>query len=491
MMTSPMPTHPAHTSTLSMKTALVLGGCLLTLASAYITSSNDLSVIVVAFIFACVAVLFLVPTWAGILIYFAFSGFSPLFKLLTSYNSIVHLGPELILVPILIRWLGDRILEHSWGLEDLPLVKPIALFVLLAIVMMFTPMTTPIVALGGIISYVLPIAFFPLVFRELRDRRHIWIFLLLTIGLSVAGSLVSLAFANLGQARVARLGPGFAQVALQPGTVYFTPGGPAGTGHGWAPPQTIEGVVGYMIALILLMGLLTGGGSFRRHTSILATAMPPILIMIAGLVVEGIRLTIAGAAFGVLIVALAGRGRSILPSLVGIALLALALNVAASLTGGAAVLRAATLLNPIQVSDTSHRTGLALQIPQLVANNPLGQGMGRIGPGAGTVIGAAGSDITRLAADNMLYAILSELGIAGGVLLSGIAIAFIVLGWRVYWRLSDPSLKSIALGCTAASIALTATWYGGPTVMQAPGSIYFWGLAGLCFALPHIEQGRP
>jgi hypothetical protein len=90
----------------------------------------------------------------------------------------------------------------------------------------------------------------------------------------------------------------------------------------------------------------------------------------------------------------------------------------------------------------------------------------------------------------MLLAIMSELGVLGGILLVVIAIMFIAYEWRTYRGLTDPSLKSIALGCTAATIALTATWIAGPTLMQAPGSIYYWALPGLCFALPYIERDR-
>jgi hypothetical protein len=469
------------------KTLLVLAAALGTVMLAYVTSTAEVNGVLVAFIIACMVPLLLVPTWIGVLAYFAFSAFSFYFKYIATYDPIVHAAPDLILIPILIRWVGEHTVQRSWSLQKLPGRQLVVLFLILCFVMMFSPMTTPLVALGGVVSYVMPIAFLPIMYLEFRDRTRIWAFLILTLALTTLGAVQVLIFAQLGQARVAAFGPGFAAAALDTGTVYSGINSSGDSYQGWIPLAVISNVAGYMIGAILLVALVMRTGGLLRRTAVLTVAVPAFLLLIGALVASGVRVTIAAVAIGILAVIVAGNRRAIIPAVLIMGALIPALALAGSITGGAAIDRSATLLNFSDASQSSGRTGLLVQIPQLIVNSPLGQGMGRIGPGAGAVIRTVGANITQLSADNMLLAILSELGVMGGVLLSAIAITFIVQGWKIYRRLTDPSLKCIALGCTMASLALTTTWYAGPTLMQAPGSIYFWGLAGLCFALPYVK----
>jgi len=473
-----------------MLMAIVLACCLATVGLAYLIATGNTVGLLILLVPLSALLLFLAPTWLAILIYFTYSAFSPLLKYVSSYNSIIHLAPALILAPILLRWVGSRYGSSAHGTGMMPKIPASGLvkaFVALAFLMMFTPLTSPVVALGGIISYVLPIAFLPLVFYELHTVRHVHAFLALTIVISVLGSVLSLAFVALGRYWVAALGPAFARAALDPGNVYFDS---SGKNSGWLPIQVVSDVAGYMIALVLLVALITvGDRRWTRGAGFLAV-VPACLLMAAALITSGIRITIAGAAVGILVVALAGRRRAIVPVLVGLLFGGVVLNQVASLTHGAGLLRFTTLLNPAQALQSSGRTSLLQQIVPLAVDHPLGQGMGRVGPGSGSVIAATGSSITTIGYDNMLLAIMSELGVLGGVLLVAIAVAFIVGQWRVYRQLTDPTLKAVALGCLAATVASTATWIAGPTLFQAPGSIYYWALVGLCFALPRIERGR-
>jgi len=468
-----LPSRSASTSR-PIVAGIVLASCLVCLGLGYVIATGNPTPLLIVFAAVCAVALFLVPTWWAIL----------LFKYVATYNAIVHLAPTLILGPILLRWLADRFGGRGGDMAAIPASAPVKAFVVLACLMVFAPLTVPLVALGGIISYILPIIFFPLAFYELRTVGRVQAFLLLIVALSLLGSGLTLVFLALGQRGVAALGPGFAQAALNPGTVYTDA---ATQLSGWLPLSIVSDATGYMTALVLLTALLTSAGAWSHRASLIVTA-PAVLLLATALIASGIRVTIAGAAVGILVVVLAGRRRAVAPVLVGVAFAGVALNIVTSVTHGAGILRFTTLLNPTQALQSSGRTQLLGYIVPLATNYPLGQGMGRVGPGAGAVIGAAGSDITRLGYDNMLLAIMSELGVLGGVLLVAIAVMFIAYEWRTYRGLTDRALKSIALGCLAATAALTATWIAGPTLMQAPGSIYYWALAGLCFALPRIEQ---
>ncbi len=465
---------------------LVLAFCLVAVGLGYVISTGSPTPLLIAFVILCGLMLFLVPTWWAFLIYFTYSAFSPLFKYVASYNMIVHLAPTFILAPILLRWLTNRSGGRGGDIAAIPAAGPVKAFAVLACLMVFSPLTVPLIGLGGIISYVLPIVFFPLAFYELRITGRVQAFLALTVALSLVGSALTLIFVALGPHGVAALGPAFAQDALNPGNVYFDA---RGQNVGWFPLQVVSNVIGYMVALILLVALLARGGAWSRGVSLVVTA-PAAMLLATALIASGVRVTISGGAVGILVVGLVGRHRAVLPALVGITFAGIVLNIVTGLTHGAGIVRFATLLDPAQALQSSNRTSLLQQIVPLAIDHPLGQGMGRVGPGAGDVIGASGAAITRLGYDNMLLAIMSELGVLGGILLVVIAIMFIAYEWRTYRGLTDPSLKSIALGCTAATIALTATWIAGPTLMQAPGSIYYWALPGLCFALPYIERDR-
>ncbi len=467
----------------------ILAACVIVVALGALISTGDTTPFLIALIAACGIALFLAPAWWGLIIYFTYSAFSPLLKFVAAYNTIVHLGPTLVLLSVLFRWLsaqrGRNGANLGVGLARLPLVRLVGAFVALSVLMMFSPLTTPIVALGGIISYILPVVFFPIAFTELRTRRRISVFITTTVALAVLGTILTLFFVAIGPQRVASFGPAFATAALNPGNAYIDA---SGQHQGYLPLTVVGGGGSYIIALLLLMAILIYRATFMARTANVVLAAPLIVVLAASIIAGGVRLSIASTIIGLLVVVLAGRRRAIVPTLVGLGLAILALNAAASLTNGAAIVRAATLLNPAQALKDSGRTSLIQQIIPLALNHPLGQGMGRVGPGSGSVIAASGASITSIGYDNMLLAILSELGLVGAILLSAIAVMFVVQGWRVYRRLSDPGLKSVALACTASSVALTSSWVAGPILFQAPGNIYFWALAGLCFALPYVEQ---
>src|SRR5437763_1272692 len=101
----------------------------------------------------------------------------------------------------------------------------------------------PAVSSCDIISHgeptILGIAFFPLAFTALRSRIWIRVFLVLTFALSTLGAVLTITFVAMGQHGVAALGPGFAQAALEPGTIYFDP---SGQSVGWMPLQVVSGV---------------------------------------------------------------------------------------------------------------------------------------------------------------------------------------------------------------------------------------------------------
>jgi len=474
----------SHHNALLSRLVIILVACAVVVGLGDTAATGNTTLWIVALVLACGVALLLVPTWWGLLIYFTFSAFSPLLKYVASYNTIVHLGPTLILAPILLRWVQERRGELGRDMRQLPLIKLVAAFVVLSGLMAFSPLTSPIVATGGIISYVLPIVFFPLAFTELRTRRRINAFVLWTVALATIGSVFTLIFVAIGPTRVASLGPAFAKAALDPGNAYIDP-----TAHtkGYIPVTVVLGGLGYLIALFMLLSLLIYGANIMGRVVRYLVAAPLIVLFAAAIVAPGVRLTIASTVIGLLIVVLAGRRRAIIPTLLGLVLAVLALNVVGSLTNGGPIGRAATLLDPTAALNSSGRSLLLAGAIPFALQNPLGQGMGRVGPGSGAVIAASGSSVTGLSFDNMLLAITSELGIAGGLLLSAIAVMFVVRGWQVYRRLTDGNLKAVALACTASSVAMTSSWIAGPTLMQAPGSIYFWALAGLCFALPHVE----
>ncbi len=469
----------------------VLLAAIATLAISYTFVSGSAIALIVALIVALGLALLVLPTWISVIIYYSYSALSPLLKFAASYNTIVHLGPVLILVPIILHWGAGLANKRFDGKErtPLPVSTPVVLFVVLACLLVFAPMTTPLLALGGVISYILPIVFFPLIAAEFRTRRRVIIFLAMTLIASLLGAALTIVFVAIGPAQVARLGPGFAKAALDPTNVYTDPVTHLSNAF---PISVVGGLVEYMIAVPLLVALLIGFRGALTRAAVLGLGVPAVMVLLVSLVASGVRDTLAGAVIGLLVVALSGRRKAILPVLIGALFFNLALSAVGTLTGGAAVVRAATLFDPAQALTSSSRSGLLGQIVPLAVQQPLGQGMGRVGPGVGAVAQLAGvTNVTAGAGgDNMILSIVAEMGAGGGILLLLIALLFMRESWRVYARLSDPLLKSTALGCLAGIVALASTFIAGQTLMSAPGSIYFWGLAGLCFALPHVEKAE-
>jgi hypothetical protein len=59
------------------------------------------------------------------------------------------------------------------------------------------------------------------------------------------------------------------------------------------------------------------------------------MLLATALIASGVRVTISGAAVGILVVGLVGRHRAVLPALVGITFAGIVLNIVTGLTHGA------------------------------------------------------------------------------------------------------------------------------------------------------------
>ena len=91
--------------------------------------------------------------------------------------------------------------------------------------------------------------------------------------------------------------------------------------------------------------------------------------------------------------------------------------------------------------------------------------------------------------DNYFLIILAETGIIGVMFLAVIFFRFLQEAKKIYSRLNNPFLKSLALGIITMWVTLFfALTIGAATWVNVPIGIFFWLFAGVIFNLPYIEN---
>lgn len=459
--------------------------------------------------FACV----LVPLvlWSAfrdseraIYVYIAWCWMDGTIRGMLNQNPVSIVARDLVLAIVVVGWGLQRLHTRS---ED-PLRCPpgsllITLFVINCLLQVANPYSLGLVqSIGGLKLHLSAIPLLFVAYDVIRRREQVRaLFLFLTLATLVIG-LVSLVQYLGGRDWTWAHFPGTKDVISQTmrsmtegkqisEIASFKPPGTTGFGGGTST------FLGLIFPLTFALPMLSGKLSFmpRVKACFFCVLMAFVVIILINSIRSSLVLAIGGVAICVMLIGSHLRARMRRPLLACVVLGLVAFTFSQSLSQGGVTDRyASTLADPANALHQDRQTFFE-QAGDIVSLSPMGVGLGRVGAAAGR-LGASDKSLGFTPfSEAYLGNIIFETGILGGILITCIAVSFVLNGCRATARLSDPDDKFLAAALVAVLAVVLANFFFSPILLGPPGSVLFWLLGGVLLRVfmppsPTLAQPR-
>ena len=430
------------------------------------------------------------PPRNALLIVLAWGSISGWAKLASQWNPLIYIAIDLLLLAILARWLAVALPEKRSLFGGVPFARPVFLFMLLTVVLMFSPLTHPIIALGGIKAYVIPLLIYCLAYQVFTTPQQIQraLIVLSVPALLVAAYTFIQVMTGLQELLVFYSPPDLATFYFQ-GTLRVD----EHTGAlNFRPFSTLQdagtaahfNLIGLFLGIALL-GRLTAPSSEKRNR--LLPCLGALLALTAGgaVVISAVRVAWISALSAILFLLWLSRGRAVaLMPLLAVATMGAITFAGDSILGQDMLRRALTMTTPVDAFEQSRGFGWWYNNLWMLQNTPFGVGMGKAAPGLGGIERFTSVDrgFWLPPPDNLVGGLLVEVGAPGTLLFLGVVAAILV---RATFRV--PSLpareRGMALGLTGAVLAIAVTGLAGIGLFSTPINLYFWTLNAMLMRL--------
>jgi hypothetical protein len=335
--------------------------------------------------------------------------------------------------------------------------------------------------LGALRPHLEFIPLFFLGYATLRSNARLRNFIFLLVVVGAANGVVSLIQFNLTPDQLSAWGPGYAKRIKGTGDVAARSfADKAGTKRvrpfGLASDVGVGGYVG-LIGTIGAIALLAS--AWKRRVGRWALLLTP-LVLLAVITSQG-RTILLITFIGILAyLAMSTVSNRLIPTIAAATLgMAVSVAVIVPLLGGSASgqfdrYRTITPSKLISTTDSSRGVSFAA-IPKLAVSYPMGVGLGFAGP-ATNFAGA-----TRNHASNGETGptfLLSELGLAGLIIMAGLNINLLVLAVRRIRHIPDPELRAYLAAFAAIIVGLLGSWASSVPMAISPTAPFFWAAAG-------------
>ncbi len=446
-----------------------------------------LVIVVAAFLF--------IPTRPALLLILGYGAFSGWAKLASAWNPLIYIAIDILLATVIIRWLASALPERRSLLRGVPFAAPLMAFLVLCLILMFSPLTHPILALGGVKAYIIPIVVYFLayqVFVTPDQVRHALLALSIPAFFVAAYTFIQLA-SGLTELRVL-YSPGELASRFQ-GTIQLD----AGTGDlVFRPFSTLQdagtaahfNLISFFLA-VAIMGTLAGNKNAENRWSLIA--LPLAFLAAAAVAISAVRIAWTGLFIGVVYVAWLSRGRSLnLLPLLAIAAVAGFVFAGDTYLGRDLFRRAQTMTTPVETFEQDRAFGWWYNNMWMVENTPLGVGMGKAAPGLGGIekFVAVDRGFWLPPPDNLVGGLLIEVGVLGMLLLLGTIVSLLVRATVLVGRLSGTS-RALATGLTGMVLAIFIAGIAGAALFSTPVNLYFWTLSALLMRLCSTAAPAP
>jgi len=439
----------------------------------------------------------------SILIVFSYLAFEGMFKLLSGYHPLVHIGVDIVFWSILAVWIAIAVVARRTQLPRVPFITLLTIHVAWIVMLVFSPYTASVFV--GLASLKIHLSMIPLYFvgyilaEDADAPRRFVSTLLLVLVATFAITLVQYvggpdAFLDLGEVYRQRAS-------------YF---------HEWRPFGTTALPGGQslyaMLALPFAIYLLLRGDYGIRNTRVTAAIVGSIAVFL----VSGVRqvflgsLVIVLAMLGLQVTRRAGRASA---GLVALLILGAATVIAVQQFMAPAARRSVaeasgipdiwretdvldrfeTLLNP-ETYAKARAGGLRLVWDRATAA-PFGVGLGRTGSAAAALQNQLTEDpFQRMLQDrfgfqdNFFAAMLVETGIPGTLMLTALLVGLGILSAKLARRAPTPEDSAFGALVAGYMLAVLVMSWGSQPLMANPTLAFFWFLGGMAAGRLHAIE---
>ena len=397
-------------------------------------------------------------------------------------NPVIAVARDLILAVITVGWAVQRLgALNTDRLRPPPGTLLVALFTVNALLQIFNPFSLGLVqSLGGLKVHLSPLPLFFIAYDVIRRRGQVRsLFLFLTLA-TVVISLVSIVQYEQGRDWTFAHFPGAKEVISL--NVNASAGSGLNSDDTFKPPGTTTfgggtaSFAGFVFPLTFVMLLLSRGA---RLSSRMRGFFGLILFcFIITFFVNSLRSALVEAALCVAACSMfvGSRTRKRVLAGVGFCLVLgmIGWGTSQTITHGGSSDRFGSLLTNPQKALHDDRKTFFDQFGDIVTKAPMGVGLGRTGAVAGH-FGTISTDIGFTAfSEAYLGSMIYETGIIGAILISLIALSFLVRGYAALQRLTDVDDKLLAAALFSILFTLVANFFFQPVLLVLPGSVLFW-----------------
>ncbi len=375
-------------------------------------------------------------------------------------------------------------------------------FIALVLVEAFNPNTIGFTKIAGGVRQQLewiPFFFFGYALIRSKDRLR-KMFLILGL-IALANGIASTVETRLSPQQMASLGPGYSERILGTGGVSGTTFFSEGEGH--VRPLALGSDIGFgggvgLIALPGTLALLAFAGYRRRRwvaPLLCAGALLAVATSLSRTNVLGSIVTLV--AFGGFSLSAGRQVIRPLLALLGLLLIATVIVTVLSSTEGSSAFSRYASIGPEKVATAapSYKEISLKQIPNDVANDPFGFGLGTSGAassfGGKTTVTLEGHGFSSETEYNF---VMNEVGLPGLVFWVSFTLLLIWLGATRMTRLEDIETRVDLAAICAVIIGLTITGFAGAFSAGQGAGPFFWFAAGVCaywFAGPGLASRAP
>ena len=398
------------------------------------------------------------------------------------------LARDAVLLLIIIGWGVQRLRTRAKNpLRFPPGTLIVSLFVLNCLLQIANPNSLGILSsLIGLKMHLTPIPLLFIGYDVFRRREQVRVFFLFLTLATLVIAAVSVVQYLHGPGWTYAHFPGSKSVISQNITDLAT--ATHNQNLGFKPPGTTTfggGVNAFIsFAVPMAFALLLLGHKLRFSARAKLGFVGMLFALTIALFLNGVRSTLVSSVASLLICSVLMGGRQMLRTL-GAAGACLVLGLAAwtysqGLSSGHVATRfGSTFSNPIDALHQDRQTFFE-QVSDLAVQVPMGNGLGKLGAGAGQ-IGAdpEGDFAPAYFSESYLGCMIIETGALGAVLIAVIALFFIGRGFLIQQQTLDSDGRLLAAALLAILLVIFANFFTTPILFQPPGSILFW----LCAAM--------
>ena len=433
----------------------------------------------------------------SIMLLFVFASVAGILKYKTDFNPIIHVTVDIMMGLICAGWL-IRHMFNPGPLAKTPMGKLIGVFVFLCVIQIFNPLGYSYFASVAALKmhiFTIPLFFFGYhCFRssEQFKRYALWFG---AIGLTM--SYFSIDQYQKGPEQMKQEMPEYAYMIDfntwqdAEGVSYFRP---------MSTTSNPGGAAGWMqcfIPIILAVFMFKNVG---RRTKLVLGA---ILVILVGTLLISLIRQMTMVTIGCLMVILvaqfcSGRISRGVGSLSGALLMLIAGWQIATFISGDDVIQGNSLdlfTNPVE--SYMENRGVHMTYLDVTARYyPLGAGLGRTGPAAAKfreemyAYKELHGGPLAMTSENYFLVMIAETGIPGTIVITLIAVIFLVRGLKIYLSTRDDDLKWVAIACWAVLSSIFFVFFGGPALVTPPLNLFFWFLGGILLKIPELDDNN-